>query len=334
MATVGATTGIVNSTNLVDGKIESTSSDKDMFLKLMIAQMQNQDPLNPQDGTEYVSQLATFTTLEQMQQLNSSQSQSQAYAMIGKYVVGKYEDADGNYTYTEGRVEGVTVSAGTTYVTVGDYKIALDNVEEVYEDYSVVESINDNTTSGLEDLGSIINSSQALGLVGQTVQAIITDSDGNALEFLEGQVTSVKFADGSPVLMVNGVEVYPSEVISVAQENLMLGKEISVATEDADGNISYSESTITGITFTDNVPYVNLANGEKVKVSKINHITEANQLLGEDVTLGSVTGTATDVVIKNSNIYVKVGDELLLYTDIRDKYVTTDDDSEDTTTTE
>lgn len=331
---VQATTGIINSTNLVDGKIESTSSDKDMFLKLMIAQLQNQDPLNPQDGTEYVTQLAQFTTLEQMQQLNSSQSQSQAYSMIGKYVVGKYEDADGNYNYTEGRVEGVTVSAGTVYLTIGDYTVALDNVEEVYEDYSVIDSINENTTSGLEDLGSIINSSQALGLVGQTVQAIITDTDGNAIEFLEGQVTSVKFADGTPVLMVNGVEVYPSEVISVAQENLMIGKPISVATTNEDGTISYSESTITDITFTDNVPYVNLANGERVKISKINHITEANQLIGTEVSLGDVSGTATNVVIKDSNIYVKVGDELILYTDLRDKYTTTADsttDSSDTT---
>ncbi len=329
MATVQATTGIVNSTNLTDGKLESTSSDKDMFLKLMLAQLQNQDPMDPTDDKEFVAQLAQFTSLEQMQQINSSVSQQQGYAMIGKYIIGKYEDAEGNMVYTEGRVEGVTVSSGKTYLTVGENKVELSSVESVYEDYSVVNSINDNTTSGLSDLGTIINSSQTLGLVGKTVQAIITDADGNALDFIEGNVTSVKFADGTPILMVNGTEVYASEIINVSEQNLMLGKNVSVATTDADGNVSYDESTITGITFTDNKPYVKLANGQSVPVTKINHITEANQIIGNNVTLGDVSGEATDVVIKDSEIYVKVGDELLLYTDIRDKYVTdTTTDSE------
>ncbi len=322
MATVQSTTGIVNSTNLVDGKLESVSSDKDMFLKLMIAQLQNQDPTAPVDDKEFVAQLAQFTSLEQMQQINASVTQQQGYAMIGKYVVGKYSDAEGNMVYTEGRVEGVTVSGGKTYLTVGENKIDVSNVEGVFEDYSVINSINENTNSGLTDVSTIINSTQALGLVGKTVQAIITDSEGNALDFIEGNVTSVKFADGAPILMVNGVEIYPSEIINVSEEGMMLGKNITVATTDADGNVSYEESTITGITFTDNKPFVQLSNGQSVPINKINHITEANQLLGNNVTYNGVSGTATEVVIKDSEVYVKVGDELLLYTDIRDKYVT------------
>jgi len=48
----------------------STAADpgaatKDMFLKLLVSQIQNQDPLNPADGTEFVAQLAQFTQLEQ-----------------------------------------------------------------------------------------------------------------------------------------------------------------------------------------------------------------------------------------------------------------------------
>lgn len=49
-------------------------TDKDLFLKLLVAQMQNQDPLNPQDPTQYVTQLAQFNTLEQMQNLNDGMS--------------------------------------------------------------------------------------------------------------------------------------------------------------------------------------------------------------------------------------------------------------------
>jgi flagellar basal-body rod modification protein FlgD len=43
----------------------STSVDKNMFLQLLVAQLKNQDPLNPSDGTQFVAQLAQFQQLEQ-----------------------------------------------------------------------------------------------------------------------------------------------------------------------------------------------------------------------------------------------------------------------------
>ncbi len=316
---VQATTGIINSTNLTDGKIESVTSDKDMFLKLLVSQLQNQDPLNPQDDKEFLSQMAQFTSLEQMQNMNSTLSQQQAYGMIGKYVVGKYENDDGSYTYTEGRVEGVTMKSGQAWLTVGEHNVLLSNVEETYEDYSLINSVTDSFTNQINDLQSQLNNSQSMALVGQTVQAIIADENGNAVDFVEGKVTSIKYADGNPILTVNGKEVYPSEIISIAKDNLLIGSNLSVATEDEEGNISYSDSSeVTGITFSDSNAFVKLANGESYPVSKINHITEANQLLNTNITYGNVSGVATGVVLKDSEVYLQVGEELVLYTDVRD----------------
>ncbi len=45
--------------------------DQNMFLKLLVAQLQHQDPLNPADGLQFVTQLAQFTTLEQSTQMRS-----------------------------------------------------------------------------------------------------------------------------------------------------------------------------------------------------------------------------------------------------------------------
>lgn len=60
-------------TNRATPQTRSGSSvDKEMFMKILVAQMANQDPLNPQDPSEYVSQLAQFSSLEQMMNMNSN----------------------------------------------------------------------------------------------------------------------------------------------------------------------------------------------------------------------------------------------------------------------
>ena len=74
-------------------------TDKDTFLKLLVAQMTNQDPLNPMDDKEFVSQLSQFTTVEELQNLNKTASglsdvviksqTTNAVALIGTAVIAK-----------------------------------------------------------------------------------------------------------------------------------------------------------------------------------------------------------------------------------------------------
>ena len=98
--------------------------DKDGFLKLFIAQLTHQDPTSPMDTNESVNQMASFTMVEQITSMTSSNAQiaktlttSNAVALIGRTVT--YVDADGE-TLKTGKVERVSTSAdGVSTLTVG-----------------------------------------------------------------------------------------------------------------------------------------------------------------------------------------------------------------------
>ncbi|EJO5346021.1 flagellar biosynthesis protein FlgD [Clostridium botulinum] len=69
--------------------------DKNSFFKILAAELSNQDPTNAKDGTEYVSQLAQFSSLEQMANLNSMMKLTGASSFIGKVVLLRQFDPEG-----------------------------------------------------------------------------------------------------------------------------------------------------------------------------------------------------------------------------------------------
>lgn len=80
--------------------------DKDQFLKILSAELSNQDPTNTKDSTEYVAQMAQFAGLEQMANLNSNMKLIGASALIGKEVTLKTIDPNGNFY--KGLVQNIT----------------------------------------------------------------------------------------------------------------------------------------------------------------------------------------------------------------------------------
>ncbi|MEX3007045.1 flagellar hook assembly protein FlgD [Hoeflea sp. TYP-13] len=87
---------------------QQATVDYDTFLKLLVAEMQNQDPTEPMDSTEYISQLASFSQVEQTIQTNSrleeilaASSIGQAGSLIGRTITS----ADGSVTGTVEKVE-------------------------------------------------------------------------------------------------------------------------------------------------------------------------------------------------------------------------------------
>ena len=108
-----------------------TGASQDQFLQLLVAQLQNQDPLSPTDSTTFISQLATFSQLQETQKQSASFAQmlklqqlTQGTSLIGKTV--EYTPANG--AATAGQVSAVAVQNGNVVLAVGNATVPLDQV--------------------------------------------------------------------------------------------------------------------------------------------------------------------------------------------------------------
>ena len=134
-----------------DGQIQETASqssvqkssgsngmDKDAFLQLLVAQMKYQDPLEPTSNTEYISQYATFSQVEQMQNMAASMELSRASSLVGKLVTVETTDSNGETKQIQGMVEYVTYENNKAYVSIDGTLYSADDVvavvDETYQD--------------------------------------------------------------------------------------------------------------------------------------------------------------------------------------------------------
>ncbi|HMQ52401.1 MAG TPA: flagellar hook capping FlgD N-terminal domain-containing protein [Anaerolineae bacterium] len=129
---------------------ETNSLGEDAFMKLLLAQLQNQDPLQPMQDQEFVAQLAQFNSLSQLTQLNknletfmSSQLVGQGSSLIGKTVTGYGSDG----SEVSGIVSGLRVSGGKVTLSVAGADLPLDKVSTVKETERSSDDDGQNSTS-------------------------------------------------------------------------------------------------------------------------------------------------------------------------------------------
>ena len=122
MPTVPNTTA-PSSATAAAGTSANTTLGKDDFLKLLVGQLKNQDPMNPSSDTDFIGQMAQFSQLEQTTNMASANAQlieqqrgARSVALIGRTVT--YPDA-GTGALTTGSVERVEWIAGVPSLTVG-----------------------------------------------------------------------------------------------------------------------------------------------------------------------------------------------------------------------
>ena len=164
------------------GRNVGTSMGKHDFLMLLTAQLRHQDPLNPQSDAEFASQLAQFSSLEQMMNMNQTLGTMQAYTLVGKYVIA---DAfiDGARMEVAGVVESVFMMDGRQFALIGGYEVPVSTITDVF----------DNSSFPTSD--SLIQTSNSL--IGRTVMA----QDGD--DVIEGIVTRVTVYRGQMFALID-----------------------------------------------------------------------------------------------------------------------------------
>jgi flagellar basal-body rod modification protein FlgD len=166
---------------------------KDQFLQLLVTQLKYQDPLKPMDDTAFVSQMAQFSALEQMQNLNTSYSATKAFSLIGKTVSANYTSETGELVDVTGVVDKVRIDSGNALVSVNGKEIPIDKISEVSNVYNT-------------------SMTELMGLIGKKVDGNIIDASGNTAA-VAGIVASIKKVDGKDNVSLNNVILNNVEVV-------------------------------------------------------------------------------------------------------------------------
>jgi flagellar basal-body rod modification protein FlgD len=127
-------TGTSNNAKTAPAKDRMQDLDVDQFLKLMIAELQNQDPLNPMDNAQMIQQISEIRSIASTDKLSSTldgvqlgQALASASSLIGRTVSGLSE----KNTEVNGKVDRVTVVAGVPKLHVGEDTIKLSSIRDI-----------------------------------------------------------------------------------------------------------------------------------------------------------------------------------------------------------
>lgn len=269
--------------------------DRDAFLRLLITQLQFQDPLNPMNDTDFIAQLAQFSSLEQMQNMNNNTIKSQAFSMIGNGIIAQVRNEQtGNSELVQGAVRAVVMKNGQPFLSVGDKEVAMGDV--VYTE--------DSTLALIGMINNNLATSQHMDLVGQYAQFIQREDnkpDGDIVGFVEGKIDSIKFSSDGVFIMVGANELSMGDIVGISRESLLIGR------------------TITGTTTTNNlitgeIRDFNVVNGKihlvleggSIPINNVTHVTDSLRHVGTEITHGSITGVVDSIRIKEGVPYLVV----------------------------
>ncbi len=209
---------------------DSTNDElgQDAFLALMVEQMKNQDILEPTDNSEYIAQMAQFSSLQEMQNMSYYSNANYATSLVGKTVsLGAFDNETGQVVDTVGVVQSVVLEGKNFAIMVNGTPYELKNVMEVMESSQIPDK-DDNSEPELS----------ALEMIGNFVKIETINSDTNEIEKFVGFVESLALDEnGEYQLVIDGKQYKVDDVVEI------LGESISEETTDDSTDETVAETT-------------------------------------------------------------------------------------------
>jgi flagellar basal-body rod modification protein FlgD len=213
----------ISSGNATGALTGGTVMGKEDFLKMLLAQLQNQDPLSPMDGTQFASQLTQYSSLEQLINLNSSMDTSinanyylsqSINNTLAATLIGKEVKLNGSSFQNDGQANttlGYNLSTAASSVTIKIYNESgalvktIENAPKNSGDNKLIWDFTDN------DGNSIPQGKYSF-------QVEPKDADSNLLSYsayVLGKIDGVKFTENGTMLVVNGGQYNLSDIMEI-----------------------------------------------------------------------------------------------------------------------
>lgn len=206
-----------------DSTEEMVSSDT--FLSLLVAEMTNQDPMEPTSNTEFVTQMAQFTSLQYSKDSATYSMSNYASSLVGKTVTASKMDGSKQVTKT-GVVESVMKSGKTYTLKIDGVSFDISNVTSIG---TTSDSGTGNTSSG-SSLGELI--ARASMMIGMSATVNPGVEGGSLLD--SGIISSIQVKDGQVRVIINDKGYLLEDIVEVAYPKIDSGDDnTSDKTEDS-----------------------------------------------------------------------------------------------------
>lgn len=206
----------------------------DTFLQLLVAEMQNQDPLEPTSNTDWIAQYATFTQVSEIQGIGKDMESMSAQGLVGKEVVLNVEDAKGNREEVTGVVDYVTYEENKAYLSIeGKLYSASDLVAVLGAEYQEARRLAQDIADALKELPEI----EELTIAHKNAVVALKAAKEGMTQYQE------KFADAE---MLAKVDKYYSKMVDLVEaynEKLAAAEAIEKenAEKEAANNVSSTD---------------------------------------------------------------------------------------------
>ena len=211
----------VGGVSLYSPQVTTTTNElgKDAFLQLLVAQMKYQDPTEPTDNSEFVAQLAQYSSLEQLIDVNSNLtisagiSQTTNNSLVASYI-GKEVSVFGNYLKLG---DGESVTGGINLSYADDVNIHV--IDSLGNTVQTIELGDKETGTHYFEWDGTDSSGDQVADGDYYFEVLSADTGetiDSAISLIRGFVEKVRFIDDSAYIVVDGVDIAPSKIYELS----------------------------------------------------------------------------------------------------------------------